>query len=432
MNKVVKDDVQKKIADLKSKISDTEWQSITDFVHEQWGEESPLDQFEWSILNALRDNKEFQVNKPYDLVSKGKGFKSGNIQLIRDTRESKIFISSFHVNRPDGSNKLANITIYRFERKHDESSGGLKWDFDCKIIIDNSSERDHPVNRVFDYLKRQLSLDGHKLDSTYAKVIEGKTESEMITQQDILEKIKSLDDPEKLNDIVSTLVQNKSIVLSPDTYHDLLLARYGGQTIANYEKDLAAFKELIDNSSTTETEMQEFLGCKEIDRSWFFGLDYLRTHPKFNPGIACEYDFLIRRFNLVYDIVELKSPNAKIIEVVNTANRGKPDPRIDYGYSETFGRALHQVITYLQQYEETYTYLTKENPTVLNFEGGQFPRGKIIMSKRSLVNDVGDIHKLNRRFSNIEVLTYDDLYDRASNIITFLKKVKDSSEVSSI
>ena len=428
MDKTTKDNIKSKVSDLKSKMSDVEWQSVTDIIQKQWGEVSPLDQFEWSILSALRGNKEFQLNKPYDLVNKGKGFKSGNIQLIRDTRDSKIFISSFHVNRPDGSNKLANITLYRFERKHNETSGDLRWEFDCKVIIDNPSERDHPVNRVFDYLKKQLSLDGHKLDSVYAKVIEGKTESEMITQQDILEKIKSLDDPEKLNDIVTALVQNEKVLLSPETYHDLLLARYGGQTIANYEKDLAAFKELISNPKTTETDMQEFLGSKEKDRSWFFGLDYLKVYPKFNPGIACEYDFLIRRFNLVYDIVELKGPNAKIIDVVNTASRGKPDPRVDYGYSEIFGRALHQVITYLQQYEETYTYLTKENPTVLNFEGGQFPRGKIVMSKRELIDDIGDIHKLNRRFSNIEVLTYDDLYERANNIVTFLKKIKDNTE----
>ena len=415
--------------ELKSKMTEAEWQEVTDVIHEQLGEMSTLDQHEWKILNALRDNKEFELNKPYDLVNKGKGFKSGNIQLIRDTRDSKLFISSFHVDRPDGSNKLANITLYRFERKHDDSTNKPKWEFDCKIVIDNSSDRDHPVNKTFSYLKKQLSLDGHKLDSTYAKVIESKTETELITQQDIIEKVKSLDDPEKLNDIISALVQNDSVVLSPETYHNLLLSRYGEQTIANYEEDLIIFKELIDSDTTTETDMQNFLGSKETDRSWFFGLDYMKTYPKFNPGIACEYDFLIQRFNLVYDIVELKGPNSKIIDVVNVAERSKPDPRIDYGFSELFGRALHQVITYLQQYEENYTYLSNENPTVLNFEGGQYPRGKIVMSKRSLISDIGDIHKLNRRFSNIEVLTYDDLYDRANNIITFLKKVKVSPDI---
>lgn len=131
--------------------------------------------------------------------------------------------------------------------------------------------------------------------------------------------------------------------------------------------------------------------------------------------------FLIRRFNLVFDIVELKSPNAEVIELLKTAEREKPDPRKDYAYTSIFGRALHQVIEYLQQYEQHFSLIQQENPSVIDFRGGQFPRGMIIMSKRSLINNNEDLHKLNRQFSSVEVLTYDDLYDRAENIIKFIR-----------
>jgi hypothetical protein len=420
--------VQDTISTLKAKLTDSEWESFVDIARQQLGEELPLDQFEWVIRNTLRKNKEFELNKSYDLMNKGKGFKSGNIQLIRDTRDSKIFISSFHIDRQDGSNKLANITLYKFERKRNETTDKLEWEFDCKILIDNSSQRDYSINKLFNYIKTQLSLDGHKLDSKFAKIIEGKTESELITQQDILDKIKNLSDPEKLNDIISTIVENGSVVLSSKTYQELIQTRYRGQTISDYEKDLKTFKELIDNEKTTETDMQKFLGDKNIDRSWFFGLDYIKTYPKFNPGLPCEYDFLIRRFNLVFDIIELKGPNEKIIETFKIAEREKPDPRIDYAYSSIFGRALHQVIDYLQQYEQHFDLIKNENPSVINFGGGQFPRGKIIMSKRSLINNIEDIHKLNKQFTSLEVLTYDDLYERANNIIEFLKKTKEQTE----
>jgi hypothetical protein len=425
MSRIVSDQVNMAVADLKSKMSDSDWESFVDIARQQLGDDSPLDQFEWVIRNALRKDKQFELNKPYDLKNHGKGFKSGNIQLIRDTRDSKIFISSFHVNRQDGSNKLANVTLYRYERKRNEESGNLEWEFDSKMLIDNPSVRDYPINKLFNYIKKQLSLDGHKLDSTYAKIIEGKSQSELLLQQDILEKIKNLSDSDKLNDIISAIVENDSVVLSPKTYQKLVQTRYSGQKISEYEIDLGAFKVLIDNDATTETDMQKFLGNKKADRSWFFGLDYIKSYPKFNPGLPCEYDFLIRRFNLVFDIVELKGPNAKIIEVFRISEREKPDPRIDHAYSLIFGRALHQVIDYMQQYEQHFSLIEKENPSVANFDGAQFPRGIIVMSKRKLVDNVEDLHKLNRQFSTVEILTYDDLYDRASNIIQFLKKTKE-------
>lgn len=128
---------------------------------------------------------------------------------------------------------------------------------------------------------------------------------------------------------------------------------------------------------------------------------------------------------MVFDIVELKSPNAKIIEVFKTAEREKPDPRIDYGYGSIFGRALHQVIEYLQQYEQHFSLVEEQNPSVVDFDGAQFPRWIIVMSKRKLIDKIEDLHKLNRQFSSVEVLTYDDLYDRAMNIIKFLKKTKE-------
>ncbi len=412
---------QQIVDQLKSKMTDSEWESFIDVARQQMGDDSPLDQFEWVILKALNGGKEFELDKPYDLEQRGKGFKSGKIQLIRDTRDSKIFISSFHVDRGNGTNKLANITLYKYERKRNDATNVMEWHFDFKLLIDNSSERNHPIIKLFNYLRKQLSLDGHKLGSYFAKVIEGKSETELLLQADILEKISHLEDSDKLNEIITAVADNNSVVISTENYQRLIQSRYSEQNISGYENDLLSFRALIDNDQTTETDMQMFLGDKGSDRSWIFGLDYVKTYPKFNPGLPCEYDFLIRRFNLIFDIVELKSPNAEIIELQKVVERKKPDPRKDYAYTSVFGRALHQVIDYLQQYEQYFNLVVQNNPTVIDFRGGQFPRGIIVMSKRKLINNNEDLHKLNRRFSSIEVLTYDDLYDRAENIIKFIK-----------
>lgn len=424
MSKVTNKQAQQASSQLKKIMGDSEWQSFIDSARQSLVGGDPLDQFEWVILRALKTGQQFELNKPYDLEQKGKGFKSGKIQLIRDTRDSKIFVSSFHVDRQDGSNKLTNVTLYQYERKRNQQTGSLDWNFDCKLLVDNSSQRGYPVNTLFDYLKKQLSLDGHKLDSKYARFIEGKSESDLIIQTDLLKKVKNLQDSKKLNDIISAVINNENIVLNFETYQQLIQARYNQQSITDYENDLQIFRKLIDNNKSTETDLQSFLGNKEKDRSWFFGLDYVKTYPKFNPGLPCEYDFLIRRFNLVFDIVELKGPNSKITEIVKISNRKKPDSRKDYGFTSTFGRALHQVIDYLQKYEQYFDLIEKENPSVINFNGGRFPHGTIVMSKRKILNDNEDLHKLNRQFSSVEILTYDDLYDRAENIIKFIKKTK--------
>lgn len=194
--------------------------------------------------------------------------------------------------------------------------------------------------------------------------------------------------------------------------------------IAQYESDLTEFKRLIGESTTTETDMQNFLK----DKLWFFGLGYIQSHqkskPKFTTGLGTEYDFLLEGFNQVYDIAELKGPNDPLLEIRSTTPRsGTFDPRIDYRYSQSFSRALHQVIAYMDEFENYFERIREGQPSIKNF---MYPKAIIITSKRSLFPEYGRgaekyLHLLNRQFANIEVLTYDDLASRAQNIIDFIK-----------
>jgi len=377
-----------------------------------------LDQVEQTIEEDLNSKGGVEKSE-YDLRAIAKGFKNGKIEIIKDAPRTKIFVSSFHVNKQDNAtNKLTNITLYKYKEIQ-----GI-WKLEKKIILDNPSKFNYPVKVLYDYLSKQLALDGHKLESEYAKVLEGKTASELEIYSNFVDKIKNINDKDKLNEIISAVTENKAVVIDYENYKRLLNTRYSPKLLVQYKKDLIQFRSLIDDKSTTETDMQNFLGKKGIDRSWFFGLDYVSTQQKFNPGFGCEFDFLIKRFNLVFDIAELKSPNDRIIEPVKEyKKRNQPDPRIDYGYTTVFGRALHQVIKYIEKYENHFELVKEQNSSLLGFEGVRYPRGIIIMSKRILLRDVqSDIHKLNRQFSNIEVLTYDDLYDRANKIISFLTK----------
>jgi len=424
--------VQHAVDQLKLKMTDSEWESFIDIARQQLGEDSPLDQFEWVIRNALRKEKQFELNKAYDLKNHGKGFKSGNIQLIRDTRDSKIFVSSFHVNRQDGSNKLANITLYRFERKRNESSDKLEWEFDFKMVIDNPSSRDYPVTKLFNYVKKQLSLDGHKLNSGYAKIIEGKSKDDLLLQTDILEKISNLDDSEKLNEIIHTASQNKSVVISEENYKKLIQSRYSSKKIIDYEKDLVEFRTLLSDKKSSETNMQDFLD----KRVWFFGLNFFQSHrnskPKFSSSLGSQYDFLLEKFNQVYDIVELKGPNDLLFEIEQEGERKRSfDDRIDYKFSSQFSRALHQVMSYMDEFEDNFEHIKNNQPSIKDF---MYPKGTIVLSKRELFPENGKsslkyLHLINRQFGNIDILTYDDLADRAENIIQFMKKIEENISI---
>lgn len=51
----------------------------------------------------------------------------------------------------------------------------------------------------------------------------------------------------------------------------------------------------------------------------------------------------------------------------------------------------------------------------------------MVLSKRALFPNIGKnskkyLHLLNRQFANIDILTYDDLADRAENIINFMRE----------
>ncbi len=173
--------------------------------------------------------------------------------------------------------------------------------------------------------------------------------------------------------------------------------------------------------------MQKFLS----DRVWFFGLCYQQSHlkskPKFNSTLGTEYDFLLEGFNEVYDIAELKGPNDFLIEEHSEGERKNSfDKRIDYRYSVKFSRALHQVLDYINEFENFFERIKANQPSISNF---LYPKGIIVISKRALFPEDGKnskqyLHLLNRQFSNIEILTYDDLATRGRIIVDFIKEIE--------
>ncbi len=333
------------------------------------------------------------------------GFANSGLKAIQDGPRAKIFVSALHI--PDikeGTSHHFKLDIVKFTRPNKDTP----W----KRINFQTIDKKESIDQLMTFLREQASLVGVKIE-------DNKQYQAIAVNNKLGVTI------EKVQAFVADALSGDKAVVEKEILKTLKQQRSSKEQIKQYENDLAEFKRLIAEPGTTETDMQNFLST----RFWFFGLDYIQSHlrskPKFSTGLGSEYDFLLEGFNQVYDIAELKGPNAKLIDEVKASDRkGAFDPRVDYKYSSDFGRALHQVISYLDEFEQNFGKIEESQPSIKRFN---YPSAVIVISKRSLFPEAGKdskkyLHLLNRQFANIDILTYDDLADRAENIIKFMKE----------
>ena len=333
-------------------------------------------------------------------------FITSGLRAIHDGPRSKIFVIALHI--PDSNTHKVHhfkINFYKFKRPNNDTP----WQsVDFKSIDDPKA-----IENLYKFIAEQSTLVGLPVDQSDVYRVIGVSDSI---------------DTGKIEKFVQDALSSGKVVVEESILGILKKQRFTSERIEQYKSDLIEFRKIVTDPATTETIMQNFL-AKHI---WFFGLDYIQAHrrcrPKFKSGLGSEYDFLLEGFNQVYDIAELKGPNDSLIDLRNSSLRsGSFDPRNDYKYSLSFGRALHQVISYMYEFEESFGHIKEAQPSIRNF---MYPKSLLVISRRDLFSDNGKdsikyLHLLNRQFANIEILTYDDLGDRAENIINFMEKAED-------
>ena len=80
--------------------------------------------------------------------------------------------------------------------------------------------------------------------------------------------------------------------------------------VADARVDLAAYKDLLENSKTTETDMQQFLA----EHPLLFSLEYASIRPQ-TTGPSGAMDFLLERFDGYNDLIELKEDVPSSVEL---------------------------------------------------------------------------------------------------------------------
>lgn len=387
--------------------------------------------FEESCINSLLkklNSGANLLNDNYDAQIVSGGFVSSRLFYLHDGPKKKILATAFHI--PDKDTGMVHhydLKIFEFQKRDKQTPWTLK--NPCNNL------RDQEVIKLREFIDQQDQFVGKKPIKKFYKTFASDSE---VSLQEFNSKVKAvLDNPFvdfsksteeeilKLTDLFKKVLSGGHIVVEGKVYQELLSSRTSVEKLVQYKVELEEFNELIVKPETTETDMQNFLS----DKVWFFGLNYIQSHrrsvPKFTSGLGSQYDFLLEGFNQVYDIVELKGPNELLFEIEKVGVREHAmNNRTDYMFSQKFARALHQVIAYMDEFENSFGHIKEQQPSIRDF---MYPKGTIIMSKRSLFPKDGKnsskyLHLVNRQFSNIDLLTYDDLGERAKIIIDFIEK----------
>ena len=270
----------------------------------------------------------------------------------------------------------------------------IQWPGDTKPVIDIYSGNPPFQQRPGPYKHNHIKISSSRLWAKIKKTIEklvpylkGKPISEKLIEKEILEYNEELKR--------DNLKWKKTL----ENFRPLI-KDYRRSQIPTYKKSLKDFNEKI-KTSKKEEELQKFLE----KNTWILGFEYDSSKPQKIVG-GSRYDFYVERYDGYADIIEIKKPNDQIFD-----SKGR--------LTRVFGKALQQLIEYIDQatYLGNIKSLSKEYS--LNFLK---PKGILIIGRTPNSNDKEKLENICNYFHNIEVLTYDDLYQKAKTVVTNLEK----------
>lgn len=169
--------------------------------------------------------------------------------------------------------------------------------------------------------------------------------------------------------------------------------------LPNLSKRIEEYDRLLNKPGVTETEMHNYLK----KNTWMFGTHYSKMiHSEKYITLRSRNDFILKKFGIHFDILELKSPTAKLF--VNVRGNKKAQSR-------ELKDAISQMMVYLS-HARMY-YLSIKSQTGLDIF---LPKGIILIGRRS-DEDIEFIKIHNEFLHHIEIWTYDDLKDCANETI---------------
>lgn len=285
------------------------------------------------------------------------------------------------------------------------------------LIVGKSKKDGHFILRLRKYGNR-FNINSKKHLAYIKKLLdEGSKELnwyEELDDKEIKELIKKNKDFKELKQKTKKQIKHQKEVI------DELLSQVGKLReekfkihLEEFRKEIKNFKSLLKKESK-EKELQNWL----YEHPWVFGPTYVDNSKEEINREGDKIDFLMQRYDTFYDIFELKLSSCKLFIGKNKNNTPQQDISRTYPMSADVKDAISQVIEYLEEYELDKTNISWKKGISIHK-----PKAIVVLG-RSNNEEKRALRTLNSYLNNIEIITYDDIVEKANNFIKLIENRK--------
>lgn len=216
---------------------------------------------------------------------------------------------------------------------------------------------------------------------------------------------KRICDPMFINELdVTEMVSPADLILIRDALAVEMNALSGAQrVVSGIRQAVEELEALLESAERNENAIQRCLTANPL----LFGPEYVRVIPKHKLGSEFEMDYALEKHSGLVDLVEIESSSLPLFN-----KKGDPSSHLVH--------AEQQVIDWLSWIESNNPYARRGLPGVAS------PLGFVIIGRSKLLRE-SDIERLRRRNAvfqpKLMVLTYDDLLERARQILKAFERV---------
>jgi hypothetical protein len=176
---------------------------------------------------------------------------------------------------------------------------------------------------------------------------------------------------------------------------------HAGRILANLKIAIEELENSLTGKKRNENQIQRALTSNPI----LFGVEYCQIIPKHALGKDFEMDYALKRVSGIYDLVEIEASCHNLF-----TKGGNPTKELVH--------AEQQILDWLAWVEKHSAYAREHLPTI------QEPIGFVVIGRRLTLSE-RDQNRLARRNiafrGTFQILTYDDLLDRAKNLLSLLQ-----------
>ena len=179
----------------------------------------------------------------------------------------------------------------------------------------------------------------------------------------------------------------------------------GTQFIQRLKNSIKEFENILNSPSRNENKLQEFL----LQNPIFFGVEYKKIIPKHKLGSEYIMDYALERYDETYDLVEIESSNLNLYTKSGNV-------------SKELTHAEQQISDWQDWIEEKNFYAQEKLRNIKS------PRGFMVIGRTQSLGKLNEKKLLRRNLlfnGKIQILTYDDLINRAITLLSSIQSYKD-------